>query len=587
MALDARTFRQARTRAEACGGRPVEMEDRSRGDLDTSHLIKSIPNVSETYTYFPPDKSDDGDVSEGSFDLGDPVSVTTDEGVTEYLDHFQKDNDSDFSSDKSMDSESSQGSVVGGQGEAVTASTAEPRGGQAYPTGELTSAPGHASPTDTGANEMDVEDEPHPPGPSGSTPQQETGGDEPAGNELVPAALVQHPQWQVEEEDVPMNPTAFLQLVMQDAFGGDISGLEDNVEDAESDGESVQGPGDQAMGGTSLEGDEESENEAAWDMDEGESHSEEDDENEGDDDDDDDDDSMGDEGERGNDQTALYNIFNTLVAEQGIQNFSQETSATEAQPQPTPPQSFLEFPILHFSDTDIRLLTNPFAVRPSLVCRELFKQSFSVPILSIHSCDRINMVQSVPELGIVIAATQKGRVAVITLTHVKSEGLPYFRVDWIAPFKSQERFGDRPLSPLLGIAVGPVPSQLHRYPSDNTLNLHVETTLKSEFHSISMDTDEEEHELESNEHNKPKSKGKKPTPPPKQNRNRNFYRLDYPANSHHEPWHKNLEYSRRYRLMLYYSDHTIMSYQLYYDWPRRMFPGIPDAYNPQDLFLSL
>lgn len=562
------------------------MEDRSRGDLDTSHLIRSIPDVSEAYTYFPPEKSDSGDVSEGSFDLGEPVSVTTDEGVTEYVDSAQKDNDSDFSSDKGMDNDSSQDSLEGEPGDTITASTEGPHGNQGYPMEELTSAPGHYSPTDTGANGMELEDESNQPDPSGSTSQPEAGGDEPTGNELVPAALDQHPQWQVEEEGVPMNPTAFLQLVMQDAFGGEISGLEDNDEDDESGEESVQGSGDQLMGGTFADGEGESENDAAWDIDESDDNSEVDDENDGGDDDDDD--SMGDEDETNDNQAALYNIFNALVAEHGIQDFSQETATAEAQPQPsTPPQSFLEFPILHFSDTDIRLLTNPFAVRPSLVCRELFKQPFSVPILSIHACDRINMVQSVPELGIVIAATQKGRVAVITLTHVKSEGLPYFRVDWIAPFESQERLGERPLCPLLGIAVGPVPSQLHRYPSDNTLNLHVETKLKNEFHSISMDTDEYVPEvMESDEHTKSKDKGKK-SAPPKQNHNRNFYRLDYPVNSHHEPWHQNLEYSRRYRLMLYYSDHTIMSYQFYYDWPRRMFPGIPDAYTPQDLFLSL
>lgn len=567
MALDSRNFRQAATRAEACGGCPVEMEDRYLGNLDISHLVRLVPDVSEAYTYFPPERPDDGYVSEGSFDIGDPVSVTTDEGVVKYLDPPRKGSNPDILSDRSMDNDSSQGSVKNEQDYATTEGTAEAQGSQGRATGELESEPGNSNPSDTNSNEMELEDESHTADPSGSAPQPAQGSSGPAGNQLVPAALGQHPHWQLEEEGIPMNPTHFLQLVMQDAFGGEISGIEDNSEDDEPDEESdEEGSGDQEMAGPPEDGDGESDRR-----------------NE-----DDDDDSMG--GNHETDPATFYNIFKALVAQNGIQYSSQDNSDGEGQQQPSNSQQpFLGFPILHFSDTDIRLLTNPFSVRPSLICRDPFKQPFSVPILSIHSCDRINMVENVPELGIVIAATQKGRVAVITLTHVKSECLPYFRVDWIAPFKSQERFGERPLCPLLGIAVGPVPSQLHRYPSDESLNQHVETKLKNDFHSISMDTDDNEHiaeTLESEEHDKSKGKGKQSAPSKKDEEKRSI-RLDYPTNSHHEPWHKNLEYSRRYRLMLYYSDHTIMSYQLYYDWPRRMFPGIPDEYTPEDVFLNL
>lgn len=34
-----------------------------------------------------------------------------------------------------------------------------------------------------------------------------------------------------------------------------------------------------------------------------------------------------------------------------------------------------------------------------------------------------------------------------------------------------------------------------------------------------------------------------------------------------EAW-RGFEYSRRYRLLLMYADHTVLHYELYYDWPR-------------------
>ncbi|PYH48174.1 uncharacterized protein BP01DRAFT_354016 [Aspergillus saccharolyticus JOP 1030-1] len=132
-----------------------------------------------------------------------------------------------------------------------------------------------------------------------------------------------------------------------------------------------------------------------------------------------------------------------------------EASAMAARFQILDPPMNSNFPILHFSQTDIRLIPHPFATHAKVVCGEPLRQPFTHPIVSIRSCDRFNMVKYVPEHGIVVAASQKGRAAIIALTESEVIGHS-FRVDWIVPFEHQEKYGDRPLIPLLGMTVGPV-----------------------------------------------------------------------------------------------------------------------------------
>lgn len=65
------------------------------------------------------------------------------------------------------------------------------------------------------------------------------------------------------------------------------------------------------------------------------------------------------------------------------------------------------------------------------------------------------MVKYIPEDGLVIAASQEGRAAIIALTQYR--GQYYFRVDWIVPFTSQEKYGERPpLTHLMGMDVSPI-----------------------------------------------------------------------------------------------------------------------------------
>lgn len=71
------------------------------------------------------------------------------------------------------------------------------------------------------------------------------------------------------------------------------------------------------------------------------------------------------------------------------------------------------------------------------------------------------MIHQIPSLGIVAIASQVGRVALLTMTKLKSHSehkasLLGFRVEHILPFQSQEDRGERPEVPLLGMAVGPM-----------------------------------------------------------------------------------------------------------------------------------
>lgn len=206
------------------------------------------------------------------------------------------------------------------------------------------------------------------------------------------------------------------------------------------------------------------------------------------------------------------------------------------------------------------------------------------------------MVKYVPEHGIIIAASQKGRAAVICLTESADTGVA-FRVDWIVPFQSQERFGDRPLIPLLGMAVAPlqgfeVPPDIPVIPStgpgsrgddedQNEMVFHYRcvsnndtdpssssssskpTPASTDTAAMDMDMDMD---TEAGHHHHPAAAETTPhgsslpnlTLPECHAKANRIYRPD-------ESW-RGWYPSRRYRLLLMYSDHTVMSYEFWYDW---------------------
>ncbi|PWY78712.1 hypothetical protein BO83DRAFT_213620 [Aspergillus eucalypticola CBS 122712] len=236
------------------------------------------------------------------------------------------------------------------------------------------------------------------------------------------------------------------------------------------------------------------------------------------------------------------------------------------------------FPILHFSQTDIRLIPHPFANYATAVCGDPLRQPLTHPVVSIRACDRFNMVKYVPEHGIVIAASQKGRAAVIALTESETTGLS-FRVDWIVPLESQEKYGDRPLIPILGMSVSPIqgfefppdvpyiprdvkPDDLafqFKYLSHDEHNFSLSSSVMLQQNSFN----EEINNSEVDPSETATADDDSPQPPP----------LSLPecharASSAYQPeesW-RGWNPSRHYRLMLMYADHTIMSYEFWYKW---------------------
>ncbi|KAI9822232.1 MAG: hypothetical protein M1832_003055 [Thelocarpon impressellum] len=117
-----------------------------------------------------------------------------------------------------------------------------------------------------------------------------------------------------------------------------------------------------------------------------------------------------------------------------------------------------DFAILHTTADNVRLMPGP-QKDPSLICRQPLPQNLPPSAYSsVGAFKRLNMMASAPELGLVVIACQVGRAGLFTLTRSSREPRPQlaFRLDAILPFRTQERSHNRPNSPLLGIALGPV-----------------------------------------------------------------------------------------------------------------------------------
>ncbi|GAB1197413.1 hypothetical protein APSETT444_006706 [Aspergillus pseudonomiae] len=256
----------------------------------------------------------------------------------------------------------------------------------------------------------------------------------------------------------------------------------------------------------------------------------------------------------------------------------------------TPAPTHANFPILHFSQTDIRLIPNPLAPRATVFCGTPLRQQFTHIVGSLRdACDRFNMVKYIPEHGIVVAASQKGRAAVITLTESEANGLS-FRVDWIVPFESQEKYGDRPLIPLLGMSVGPMqgfemPPDVPNIPHDANgggLKFHYEPTTNDELDARLQNSSKSSDIL--GEDLRPPyeacgtrvSRESTPTvstqvdtiPEQEQQTFPTLPECHARATRAYQPeetW-RGWNPSRRYRLLLLFADHTVLSYEFWYNW---------------------
>ncbi|KAL4818303.1 hypothetical protein BDW67DRAFT_157691 [Aspergillus spinulosporus] len=220
------------------------------------------------------------------------------------------------------------------------------------------------------------------------------------------------------------------------------------------------------------------------------------------------------------------------------------------------------FPILHFSHTNICLIPHPFSLNASVICGAPLLQRFSQPIVSIRGFDRFNMVKYIPEHGIVVAASQKGRAAIIALTESPTTGRT-FRVDWIVPLESQEKYGERPLLPLLGMSVAPMQG----------------FEIQPDIPYIPQDCYAEGKEMETETECGPSMNDllfqykKTNSPSPSLGSEFKQEHLTLPecharvtrSYQPEESW-RGWNPSRRYRLLLMYADHTVMSYEFWYSW---------------------
>lgn len=133
---------------------------------------------------------------------------------------------------------------------------------------------------------------------------------------------------------------------------------------------------------------------------------------------------------------------------------------------PPPAPVTLPFNLLQTSQRDIRLfpsLTSPTTLSSSspspqtqVLCRQALHQRMPPGFNHLSHMERLNMIFQIPELGLVIIGNQVGRVGVLSLTRWEERRLEGYRIEAILPLREEEERGVRPRRALLGMAVAPV-----------------------------------------------------------------------------------------------------------------------------------
>jgi len=140
---------------------------------------------------------------------------------------------------------------------------------------------------------------------------------------------------------------------------------------------------------------------------------------------------------------------------------------------------FPQAPFLQLSASSIFLMqprgseNRPY---PILGVYEPFKQqmkladSTSTPndifshLANLNYSDRISLHALIPELGVVVIGTPKGRAAVLALFQNRENRMHKtrysFRMEWLLPTAEQEERGERPETMLIGLAASPVQGML-------------------------------------------------------------------------------------------------------------------------------
>ncbi|OJJ38410.1 hypothetical protein ASPWEDRAFT_734797 [Aspergillus wentii DTO 134E9] len=558
LALDPRTFHTLKSTRDACGGQPQHRLKGGRTVLDLTNLNSRIPDASQLYNYFPPAVKPEPeqpvlpDIFEPDCCISGPgnASQSTVHSTSKHqakdaaeLPHQSTRIGTSQGLDLPSESANLSSTFTGNARFLDSADTFSHRAVDGSVQEENMSQDSRGSSVDLNDDLQHTTDQDggNANGHGGLSVQE---GTNPNAN-----GIPHHPG------QGPLTTAEFLQFALLEALGGDIPGAEEyfnnNIDDY-SDLDEDDGPEDQEMD----------------DVDDGQQ-------------------SNGDAPEMG---AIAYQVFDRMLRRAfpgDPASYEQADRLTALSPAPaTANLNYPKFPILHFSQTDIRLIPSQIAPHASVVCGAPLRQPFTHPIVSVRACDRFNMVKYIPEHGIVIAASQKGRAAVIALTESESTGLA-FRVDWIVPFESQEKYGDRPLIPLLGMSVSPVqgfemPPDVPYIPRgidhEKDLTFHYQYTNQDEAGTpqpIPADHTGIGHSMKSDEDGE--SKGKRTrssnsrsgsTPELGQSPQLTLPECHAWATHVYQPdesW-RGWNPSRRYRLILMYADHTVMSYEFWYDW---------------------
>jgi hypothetical protein len=141
---------------------------------------------------------------------------------------------------------------------------------------------------------------------------------------------------------------------------------------------------------------------------------------------------------------------------------SQENASTEAQADQD--ECEIDLPaghaILRTYNQDIELLPPDYPNTLRTFFRGIVRQQLGNLRDQLRHFDRLNMLAVIPELSLVIATSQIGRAALITLTRLGDDfpsagPVVMFRLDLILPLKIHED-KNRPYVPLAGMAVAPL-----------------------------------------------------------------------------------------------------------------------------------
>ncbi|KAK5216045.1 hypothetical protein LTR72_010921 [Exophiala xenobiotica] len=241
-------------------------------------------------------------------------------------------------------------------------------------------------------------------------------------------------------------------------------------------------------------------------------------------------------------------------------------------------------PTLHCTASNLRLLMAPESSAAHVFCANILKQALpeNIEMTNHVHLDRINMFQQIPELGIVIIASQIGRCAICTTTRNEKTGTLGLRVDWILPSRKQELRHVRPYMPLLGIATSPVqgrfvghshkgrmdPEASNEWGSDGVVD-GVSTTFDPAV--VVVSDDELEHDCASSGETQPAideymveksmKTSRLSTNSPSTSSAATSQTREWKKPKRIEPWIA-CENSRRYRLMLTYLDMTVLTYEI-------------------------